>query len=425
MPVIEVNHVSKEFRLGQLADFRQSLARGMNRLRGIPSPARPVFRALNDIDFSVREGEVMGIIGSNGAGKSTLLKILSRITTPTSGSLRVRQAVAPLIEVGAGLIGDLSGRENVYLNGAILGMPQREIRKKLDEIVAFAELEQFIDTPIKRYSSGMAVRLGFSIATCVDAGILIVDEVLAVGDLAFQRKCFDRMEDIIKRQGKTVLLVSHNIRQVQRLCTRVLLLAHGSIVADGEAPAVCNLFYERSDERIKSNLRQRGQHLSSGEIDLVDIRMINEAGDITDRLAYKEDVIVEIDFEVHAEMSSPIFAVGVQTSDFVYLATPVTGELYAGRTLKPGMHTLRCRIQELPLLPGVYSLNFKMLVGEFRRTAFHADNVGNFQVRSRNNRSESMLEGLFELDAGWELDVGRKPPPAAVEALAQAGVGQW
>jgi lipopolysaccharide transport system ATP-binding protein len=425
MPVIEVNHVSKEFRLGQLADFRQSLARGMNRLRGIPSPARPVFRALNDIDFSVREGEVMGIIGSNGAGKSTLLKILSRITTPTSGSLRVRQAVAPLIEVGAGLIGDLSGRENVYLNGAILGMPQREIRKKLDEIVAFAELEQFIDTPIKRYSSGMAVRLGFSIATCVDAGILIVDEVLAVGDLAFQRKCFDRMEDIIKRQGKTVLLVSHNIRQVQRLCTRVLLLAHGSIVADGEAPAVCNLFYERSDERIKSNLRQRGQHLSSGEIDLVDIRMINEAGDITDRLAYKEDVIVEIDFEVHAEMSSPIFAVGVQTSDFVYLATPVTGELYAGRTLKPGMHTLRCRIQELPLLPGVYSLNFKMLVGEFRRTAFHADNVGNFQVRSRNNRSESMLEGLFELDAGWELDVGRKPPAAAVQALAQAGVGQW
>jgi lipopolysaccharide transport system ATP-binding protein len=424
MPVIEVNHVTKEFRLGQLVDFRQTLARGMNRLRGTPTPAMPVFRALDDIDFRVHEGEVMGIIGSNGAGKSTLLKILSRITTPTSGSLRVRQPVAPLIEVGAGLIGDLSGRENIYLNGAILGMPQREIRKKLDEIVAFAELEQFIDTPIKRFSSGMAVRLGFSIATCVDAGILIVDEVLAVGDLAFQRKCFDRMEDIIKRQGKTVLLVSHNIRQVQRLCTRVVLLSHGKILADGDAPTVCNLFYERSDERIKNTLRQRGQHISSGEIDLLDVRMINDAGTVTDRLVYREDVIVEVDFEAHAEMASPIFAVGVQTSDFVYLATPVTGDLYTGRTLKPGLHTLRCHIAGLPLLPGVYSLNFKMLAGEFRRTVFHADNVGNFQVRSRETRSESMLEGIFELDAGWELDVAQRQSAPASEALATAGADQ-
>src|SRR5205085_2887023 len=180
--------------------------------------------------------------GTNGAGKSTMLKMLARITVPTSGTVRVRGKIAPLIEVGAGLISELTGRENVFLNGIILGMSYRQIKSKFDEIVAFAELEEFIDTPIKRYSSGMAVRLGFSIATCVDADILIVDEVLAVGDLAFQRKCFDRMEDMIKRQGKTVLLVSHNTRQIERLCSRVILMDHGRVVADDSPGKVCDLF---------------------------------------------------------------------------------------------------------------------------------------------------------------------------------------
>jgi len=407
MPVIEVNHVTKEFQLGQLTDLKQTLLHGFNRLRGIPVPPRSPFKAIDDVDFRVEEGEVLGIIGSNGAGKSTLLKLLARITTPTSGSVFVRNSVAPLIEVGAGIIGDLSGRENIYLNGAILGMPQAQIRKKFDEIVAFAELEEFIDTPIKRYSSGMVVRLGFSIATCVDAGILIVDEVLAVGDLAFQRKCFDRMEDMIKRQGKTVLLVSHNVRQVQRLCSRVILLAHGKIVADGEASPVCNLFYERSDEKIKSNLRQRTDNVSSGEIELLDAHLVNEAGDITDRLNYKAEVTAVITFEANSEMESPSFAVGLQTTDFVYLTTPATGDLYLGRTLSPGIHKLKCRISHLPLLPGVYSLSFRMNAGEFHRMVFHAENVGNFQVQTQEGRSDSMLEGLFEIDAAWQLDVGK------------------
>ena len=195
---------------------------------------------------------MLGIIGQNGAGKSTLLKMLARISKPTRGNIKVNGTVAPLIEVGAGLVADMTGRENIFLNGAILGLSRAEIKKKFDEIVAFAELEQFIDTPIKRYSSGMAVRLGFAIATSVNADILIVDEVLAVGDLAFQRKCFDRMEEMIKRQGKTVLLVSHNIRQVERLCSRVILVDHGKILIDGNAEKVCDLFYERSDEKIKA-----------------------------------------------------------------------------------------------------------------------------------------------------------------------------
>src|SRR5256885_12176491 len=251
MAVIEVNHVTKEYRLGQLHSLKQSVLDAVARLRGHPVQERAPFKALDDVDFKVEEGEVLGIIGQNGAGKSTLLKMLARISVPTSGSVNVRSSVAALIEVGAGLVPDLSGRENVFLNASILGMRRAEIKKKFDEIVAFAELEDFIDTPIKRYSTGMQVRLGFSIATSMDAAILIVDEVLAVGDLAFQRKCFDRMEDMIKRQGKTVLLVSHNTRQIERLCSRVILMDHGRIVADGAPGSVCDLFYERSDAKIK------------------------------------------------------------------------------------------------------------------------------------------------------------------------------
>ena len=227
MAIIEVNHVTKQYRLGQYANMKSSALNVLARLRGQEVQEKQILNALSDIDFSVEEGEVLGIIGTNGAGKSTLLKLLARISVPTKGNVAVRGKVAPLIEVGAGLVHNLTGRENIYVNGAILGMKKSEINKKFDEIVAFAELEEFIDTPIKRYSSGMQVRLGFSIATSVDADILIVDEVLAVGDLSFQRKCFDRMDEIIKHKGKTVLLVSHNIRQVERICSRTILLDHG------------------------------------------------------------------------------------------------------------------------------------------------------------------------------------------------------
>ncbi len=224
MPVIEVSHLTKEYRLGALQSARQTLVNAGRRLIGRPVAKRPLFKALDDVSFSVEQGEVMGIIGHNGAGKSTLLKMLARISTPTSGSVKVNGRIAPLIEVGAGFIPDFTGRENVYLNGAILGMSRKEIDRKFDEIVDFAEIAEFIDTPVKRYSSGMQVKLAFAVATSIESEILIVDEVLAVGDLAFQRKCFDRMESMIKRQGKTVLLLSHNIRQVQRLCSRALLI---------------------------------------------------------------------------------------------------------------------------------------------------------------------------------------------------------
>ena len=190
MRIIEINHVSKEYRLGTLTSLKDSARNVVRRLRGQPAIKRTAFKALDDMAFTINEGEVVGIIGNNGAGKSTLLKLLANVTTPTSGTIAVRGKVAPLIEVGAGLVPDLTGTENVFLNATILGISRTDIARKFDEIVSFSELEDFIDTPIKRYSSGMKIRLAFAIATSVDAEILIIDEVLAVGDLAFQRKCF-------------------------------------------------------------------------------------------------------------------------------------------------------------------------------------------------------------------------------------------
>ena len=302
MPIIEVDHVVKRYRLGQQHNLRQSLRR-LFRSDDTEPASKTQFNALNDISFEVEAGEVLGIIGTNGAGKSTLLKVLAGITTPTTGSMVARGRIAPLIEVGAGLIADLTGRENIYLNGVILGMSVKEIRRKMDDIVAFAELEDFIDTPIKRYSSGMAVRLGFSIATVVDADILIVDEVLAVGDVAFQRKCFDRMEDIIKHQGKTILLVSHNIRQVERLCTRTLLLDHGQIVADGGAQEVCRQFYDRTNAKMKADAiaaprAQAGQPArdTSADLSVTGIDLMDGQERTVEVVPYLKDLVVRLRF---------------------------------------------------------------------------------------------------------------------------------
>jgi lipopolysaccharide transport system ATP-binding protein len=265
-PVIQVEHLSKEYRLGIInhGTLRRDLQSWWARTRGKPDPnalildqewsspsepeayagseppeaedlqpRRDRFRALDDVSFEVYEGDTFGIIGKNGAGKSTLLKILSRVTAPSAGRARIRGRIASLLEVGTGFHPELTGRENVFLNGAILGMTREEIRRKFDDIVAFSQLERFIDTPVKRYSSGMYVRLAFSVAAHLDAEVLIVDEVLAVGDYEFQRKCMEKLRDVTAR-GRTVLLVSHNMSAVQNLCSRSILLRRGRVVASGQ-----------------------------------------------------------------------------------------------------------------------------------------------------------------------------------------------
>jgi lipopolysaccharide transport system ATP-binding protein len=409
MAVIEVNHVSKEFRLGQLQSLRQRMDHVVGRLRGKHVARHPPLKALDDVDFKVEEGEVLGIIGQNGAGKSTLLKMLARISAPTRGTVIVQGAVAPLIEVGAGLVSELTGRENVYLNAVVLGMRRAEIAKRFDEIVAFAELEEFIDTPIKRYSSGMHVRLGFSIATSVDAEILIVDEVLAVGDLAFQRKCFDRMEDMIKRQGKTVVLVSHNIRQVERLCSRALFLDHGKIVSDGKPTDICNLYYEKSEEKIRAAIRQpkkvgKKYLQSSGDIELLSITLLDHAGHPTDRLRHNDDVTVALTYRSHVELPQANFWVGIHTTDFFYLATQSSEEKLARPDIRSGTFAVRCKFKRIPLLPGVYSLRVGVQVGEFRAPLLHAENVFQFRVDAGDiSRAQAVDLGFIALDADWEI----------------------
>jgi lipopolysaccharide transport system ATP-binding protein len=233
-PIIEVRNLSKRYQLGSIGatSIREEASRLWDRMRGVPHPDAKEFWALRDVSFDVQPGEVVGVIGRNGAGKSTLLKILSRITEPTSGTAKLRGRVASLLEVGTGFHPELTGRENVFLNGAILGMTRAEVRRKFDEIVAFAEVDQFIDTPVKRYSSGMYVRLAFAVAAHLEPEILIIDEVLAVGDAHFQLKCIGKMDDVA-RNGKTVIFVSHIMGTVAKLCTRCVLLAHGKIVGLG------------------------------------------------------------------------------------------------------------------------------------------------------------------------------------------------
>ena len=251
--VVSAEHVSKRYQLGGIntGTLKGDFASWWARVTGNPDPYQVIGEAniqegktiwaLRDVSFEVRQGEVLGIIGRNGAGKSTLLKILSRVTAPTGGNIKIKGRMSSLLEVGTGFHPDLSGRENVYLNGAILGMTRQEITRKFDEIVSFAEVEPFIDTPVKRYSSGMYVRLAFAVAAHLDAEILVIDEILSVGDFAFQKKCLGKVDDVA-HSGRTVLFVSHNLEAVRSICERSILLEHGCLSQCGKTSEVVRYY---------------------------------------------------------------------------------------------------------------------------------------------------------------------------------------
>ncbi len=258
---IKIEHVSKEYRLGAIGGgtLKGDLQSWWARTRGKEDPnskigsARNIkigdrFLALDDINLEVKKGEALGIIGHNGAGKSTLLKLLSRVTAPSEGTISINGRIASMLEVGTGFHPELTGRENVYMNGAILGMTKAEIARKFDEIVSFAEMEKFIDTPVKRYSSGMYVKLAFSVAAHLDNEIMVMDEVLAVGDMAFQKKCLAKMRSSAKEEGRTVLYVSHNMNTIRQLCDRCVVLDHGHLIFDGNVEDAINIYLGRTDE---------------------------------------------------------------------------------------------------------------------------------------------------------------------------------
>lgn len=404
MPVIEVSHLTKEYRLGALQGLKQQLINTGSRLLGRKVPKRPLFKALDDVSFTIEQGEVVGIIGHNGAGKSTLLKMLAKISNPSAGHARVNGRIAPLIEVGAGFVPDFTGRENVYLNGSILGMSKQQLDQKFDEIVDFAEMGEFIDTPVKRYSSGMQVKLAFAVATSIESEVLIVDEVLAVGDLAFQRKCFDRMEDLIKRQGKTVLIVSHNIRQLERLCRRIIMLDHGHIVADGDPTEVSNLFFDYSNKKIKSLAAETtgGKYRISDELTFDGTRIFDHENEPTDQIEFGTPFSISVSFTALKKLERICFLIGAHTTDFVYLTA--NNNVEDPRPFEPGQHTVRLHFEAMTLLPGVYSLRAWFGTPEGRES-FYGENLLSFQVFSHDHLITRQQEmGLFYMKGRFSLD---------------------
>ena len=292
--IIKVEHISKEYRLGTIGGgtLKGDLQSVWARLRGKEDPNGKIgtaahsgndrFLALDDISFEVRKGEALGIIGHNGAGKSTLLKLLSRVTAPTSGTICYNGRIASMLEVGTGFHPELTGRENVYLNGAILGMTKAEIDRKFDQIVEFAEMEKFIDTPVKRYSSGMYVKLAFAVAAHLDSEIMVMDEVLAVGDMKFQQKCLGKMGDAANHEGRTVLYVSHNMNTIRQLCTRCIVLDHGKVIYDGDVEEAIQVYINHKvGQKTKLNFLQTPRHAylpQNPSIRMTECELLNASG---------------------------------------------------------------------------------------------------------------------------------------------------
>jgi lipopolysaccharide transport system ATP-binding protein len=325
------------------------------------------FWALKDVSFEVKKGEVLGIIGHNGAGKTTLLKILSRITEPTQGRVVLGGRVASLLEVGTGFHPELTGRENIYLSGAILGMTRREIRSKFDEIVAFAEVEKFLDTPVKRYSSGMYVRLAFAIAAHLEPEILIVDEVLAVGDAEFQKKCLGKMDEVSRREGRTVLFVSHNMGIVTSLCHRVIWLNHGSTERDGSARAVIDDYLERGapsrNPLIEMGRNVRPPYAQGDErLRLLSLEWLSNLP-----LRHGELARARIHFKTSASVSGVSVGISFRTRESTRLLTYYTDFQDGCRPdlPTPGEYSVEVAIGALPLPPDVYEIEIGCRSGDF------------------------------------------------------------
>jgi lipopolysaccharide transport system ATP-binding protein len=317
--------------------------------------AREEFWALRDVSFDVAPGEAVGIIGRNGAGKSTLLKLLGRITEPSTGQIRYRGRVASLLEVGTGFHPELSGRENIFLNAAILGMRRTDILRRFDEIVAFAEVERFLDTPVKRYSSGMYVRLAFGVAAHLEPEILLVDEVLAVGDAAFQQKCLGKMGSVVQ-EGRTVLFVSHNMAAVAALCTRGLLLDSGRVSMSGSPNDTINAYLATARANANAQLADR-ERRGGGRIRFTRISILNDRDESIDTVISGQDIAIALDYETRD--NAPLDNATVQIKFSGSLGQPLFGCLSRASSREPltlkSRGRLVCRIPRLPLLPGNYT----------------------------------------------------------------------
>lgn len=419
--VLRAESVSKQYRLGQLDRYRtlrealvESAEIPLRALRatiGRTPPgvrrAQPKFWALDDVSFEVRTGEVLGIIGRNGAGKSTLLRILARITEPTIGRIVGRGRIGSLLEVGTGFHPELTGRENIFLNGAILGMRRREVERKFDEIVAFADVENFLETPVKRYSSGMYVRLAFAVAAHMEPEILLVDEVLAVGDIQFQRKCLGKMNSVAQ-EGRTVLFVSHNMSLMQTLCTRGILLRDGRVAADDTATAAVSAYLASLDAELPENLADRHDRGGAGDVRLASLEV--SGGDEFPPGVLATGGRARFSFQTTAVLP------GLTCSFTIYdqLGYGVTHITSAERADLDSEDSdpeaaFVCDIEQLPLLPGRYRVNVAISRGDELQD--HLEGAAAFTVEpgafdGRANRAASSGYGSVLMRHRWSLPRG-------------------
>lgn len=397
--ILKVEHLSKRYRLGMIGRtaLHEDVSRWIARLRGRPDPTLRVDQllrreqlarnpeaeedpvaddpdhvwALRDVSFSLRRGEVLGVIGRNGSGKSTLLKILSRVTAPTTGGAKYNGRIASLLEVGTGFHPELSGRENIFLNGAILGMNIREVRRRLDEIVAFAEVEKFLDTPVKRYSSGMYVRLAFAVAAHLEPEILVVDEVLAVGDFAFQAKCLGKMGEVAS-QGRTVLFVSHNLASVQNLCQSALWLDGGSVAMGKDDVSMVVAAYEKSGRSDSGVVEFRpAQHRVVSPFQIRRIEILGADGRPTPLIKYGEPVRFRLVFSCSESLAGVRSGIAIRSNGLV-LGTLISDE--DRFEASDFLQSLECSIPGGILMPGMFEID----IGSARSPG----NIGLDYVRS-------------------------------------------
>lgn len=367
-PIIEVNNLAKIYNYGDrepyysLRDAISNLSPTSFIKSATKKKKTKEFWALKDISLQINEGEILGIVGPNGAGKSTLLKILSRITQPTKGTVILRGRVGSLLEVGTGFHPELTGRENVYLNGAILGMTTKEIKSKFDEIVNFSELEKFIDTPVKKYSSGMYVRLAFSVAAHLEPEILLIDEVLAVGDAKFQRKCLGKMDEVSRKSKRTVIFVSHDLGAVKNLCKMTALIDGGRLKAFGPTSKIIDKYMEKVHKEVneKNSLLKISNRLGNGDVRINKVRISNSenknanfavSGEqltfIFDYKAYKKYKKVNLSFSIHSLLGQNI----------ILIQSKYTNDYF---DVNKGSGTIQYTINELPLISGQYLIYFRM-----------------------------------------------------------------
>lgn len=408
--VIFVEHLSKTYRLGQVGSgtFTNDMKLWWAKLRGKPNPLLKIGEAdhgnregeeliaLRDVSFTVQQGEVLGIIGRNGAGKSTLLKILSRVTAPTSGKIKVKGRIASLLEVGTGFHPELTGRENIYLNGAILGMTRQEVTRKFDEIVDFAEVEKFIDTPVKRYSSGMYVRLAFAVAAHLEPEILVVDEVLAVGDAAFQKKCLGKMGDVAKG-GRTVLFVSHNMVAIEQLCQQCILLSTGSLEQSGTADNVIEYYLNRADNSSHGMFKEITGLQGQFFIKLIDFcfSSVNKNDKRESKIIKAGDSLkIYMNFFTDIDIQNIRIGIGINNNRNYRVAT-LHNEISGFQiSLSKGNNDVICAIPTANLVEGAYSVDIKVYSG--RETVLFAQNFYQFDIQPGNLYNSGKLP-----DSSW------------------------